>query len=271
MDITFIGGGNMASALIGGLLRKGFLPEQIRVVEVVVETRARLADQFAVAVFDVLNADSVNTDVIVLAVKPQQMQGLASALKPLLARQLVISIAAGIRCTDLSQWLGNYPLLVRVMPNTPAMVMAGVSALYALPLVDPSKKQQADSILAAVGKTLWLEDEALMDGVTALSGSGPAYVFYFIEAMQDAAKELGFNDNQARLLSIQTVIGTGLLAAQSAQSATALRAQVTSKGGTTERALQVMELAEIKRHFIEAIHAAKERSIELGKSSGKPK
>jgi pyrroline-5-carboxylate reductase len=269
MNITFIGGGNMASALIGGLVAQGFDASHIHVVDVSRETREALQARYPVQTFAAMDAEAVASEVIVLAVKPQQLREVAASLAPLLHRQLVISIAAGVRAGDLSRWLGGYRQLVRSMPNTPAMVSAGMSGLYALPEVAQPQRQQAETVLQAVGETLWLEEEAQMDAITAVSGSGPAYVFYFMEAMQAAATELGFSPRQARALTLQTFLGAARLASQSEEDAATLRARVTSKGGTTERALSTMDEAAVKTAIIQAIHAAAGRSRELGDALGK--
>ncbi|MEN6587690.1 MAG: pyrroline-5-carboxylate reductase [Sulfuricella sp.] len=269
MDITFIGGGNMASALIGGLIKQGFKGANIRVVDISPENLENLHTRYQVQTFAELGNTSAASDVIVLAVKPQQLHGVAAALASLLQRQLVISIAAGVRANDLSRWLGGYRQLVRTMPNTPAMVSSGMTGLYALSEVSPAQRAQAESVLQAVGSTLWLEEESQMDAVTAISGSGPAYVFYFMEAMQAAAAELGFTPLQARTLTLETFLGAARLAAQSDEDAATLRARVTSKGGTTERALGTMETAGVKASIVQAINAAAERSRELGDALGK--
>ena len=269
MIITFIGGGNMAQALIGGMLRQGFKADAIRVSDIAADNRSKLAREYAVETFADLAPAATGSDIIVLAVKPQQLFEVASQLKPLLQNQLVISIAAGIRSDDLARWLGDYPMLVRVMPNTPAMVMSGVSGMYALPGVSAEQKQKAESILQAVGSTVWVDEERHMDTITAISGSGPAYVFYFIEALEEAALKLGLNATQARQLSLETFSGASLLAGHSTEDIRTLRARVTSKGGTTERALLTMEAAQVKQHIIEAVCAAAERSRELGDELGK--
>jgi len=269
MNISFIGGGNMASALIGGLVAQGFDASHIRVVDVSPETREALQARYPVQTYSAIAANAVASEVIVLAVKPQQLREVASTLTPLLRQQLVISIAAGVRAADLSRWLGGYRQLVRSMPNTPAMVSAGMSGLYALPEVEQFQRNQAETVLQAVGMTLWLDDEKQMDGITAVSGSGPAYVFYFMEAMQAAAEELGFSPQQARKLTRQTFLGAAQLASHSEEDAATLRSRVTSKGGTTERALGAMEESSVKPAIIQAIHAAAERSRELGDALGK--
>jgi pyrroline-5-carboxylate reductase len=190
-------------------------------------------------------------------------------LGSLLQKQLLISIAAGIRAKDIARWLGSYQSIIRVMPNTPAQIQLGVSALYAMPEVTQAQHMQAETILKAVGEILWLDEEAKMDAVTAISGSGPAYVFYFIEAMQQAALELGLNEEQAKTLSLQTFIGASKLAQQSHESPATLRSQVTSKGGTTEQAILTMESATVKSSIIKAAKAAAARSEELGDILGK--
>lgn len=267
LKISFIGGGNMARALISGLVDQGFEAKLINVIESEAEKRAKLRSDFGVNVTEQLPSVS-SSDVIVLAVKPQQLRDVSIFLGSLLKQQLLISIAAGVRIQDLSRWLGGYPSIVRVMPNTPAQIQRGVSALYATPNVSELQRQQATSMLNAVGHTLWLESEDKMDAVTAISGSGPAYVFYLIEAMQDAAVALGFSQEQAKTLSLQTFAGASQLANQSEYTAEELRHQVTSKGGTTERAIQSMEAAEIKRIILEAAKAAANRSKELGDMLG---
>ena len=269
MKITFIGGGNMAGALIAGLLQKGYAANNISVVEISAENRLKLEQAYGVKTYADLDPTGMVCDILVLAVKPQQLPALAGDLRAMLKAQLVISIAAGVRLADLRRWLGGYSLLVRAMPNTPAMVMAGVSGLYALPGVAPAQISQADAILAAVGSTLWLEDENQMDAITAISGSGPAYVFYFMEALQQAALMLGLSAEQARRLSLATFSGAAKLAEASPEDPATLRARVTSKGGTTERAIQSMETAGVKQHIMEAARAATERSRELGSELGK--
>lgn len=269
MSITFIGGGNMAAALIGGLIKQGYKAENISVVDISHENLESLRTRFRVKTLAELDDTAVANEIIVLAVKPQQLHGVASALAPNLRQQLVISIAAGVRTGDLCRWLGDYRQVVRTMPNTPAMVSSGMTGLYALPEVSQAQREQAETVLRAVGNTLWLEHESQMDAVTAVSGSGPAYVFYFMEAMQAAAEELGFSPQQARTLTLETFLGAAKLAAQSDEGAATLRARVTSKGGTTERALGKMEEAAIKASIVLAIQSAAERSRELGDLLGK--
>jgi pyrroline-5-carboxylate reductase len=269
MNITFIGGGNMASALIGGLLQQGYLPTQICVVEVSAEGRERIKQEFNVEAVAELFQGVANSNVVVLAVKPQQLPAVARELAALLNNHLVISIAAGVRAKDISRWLGGYTRIVRAMPNTPALVGAAVTGLYAMAGVCEAERGDAEAILGAVGSVLWVAREELLDTVTAISGSGPAYVFYFIEAMQMAAHELGLDAAQARKLSIDTFVGAARLASLSSEDPAALRARVTSPGGTTERAIRALENEGVKSAILRAIHVANARSRELGDEFGK--
>lgn len=259
----------MASALIAGLLQKNWPAGDIRVVEIDRGVRDRVERELRVAVHADLGTGIAGAQCIVLAVKPQQMHEVARALAPALGDALVVSIAAGIRHADLARWLGGHPRLVRAMPNTPALTQAGVTGLYAPATVGAADRRQAEQILRAAGVTLWVEREEEMDAVTAVSGSGPAYVFYFIEAMMQAAGELGFDEQQARTLALETFSGAAKLAAGSSEPASVLRARVTSKNGTTERALQTLDAHAVKDRIIEAIHAAARRSAELGDELGK--
>lgn len=268
MKISFIGGGNMARALIGGLLAKGWAANDIHVIDPDAEKRTQLQQDYGVNVSDQLPGAAM-ADIVVLAVKPQQLRDVAIFLGSLLSHQLVVSIAAGVRCADLIRWLGNYGAVVRVMPNTPAQVQAGVSALYAAEGVSAEQQKQAETVMGAVGTTLWLASEQQMDAVTAISGSGPAYVFYFLEALQQAGEQLGLASGQARELAMQTFLGAARLAASSEHDFATLRTQVTSKGGTTERALQHMEAAGVRTTIGAAVQAAAERSRELGDLLGK--
>ena len=268
MRILFIGGGNMASALIGGMLQQGFQAGDIRVAEISAEARARLHSQFGVGVAAAVDA-AIGEDLVVLAVKPQQMHDVAAALRPHLRGQLILSIAAGIRTDDLARWLSGHRRIVRAMPNTPALLRAGISGMFAAPGTGIEDIQAAERVLQAVGAVVEVDREEQLDGVTAVSGSGPAYVFYFIEALQQAAGELGFSPEQARKLALETFSGAAKLAATSPDSVETLRARVTSKAGTTEAALKSMEAAGVKPRIVEAIHAAARRSRELGDEFGK--
>jgi pyrroline-5-carboxylate reductase len=270
MKITFIGGGNMATALIAGLAGKVTAGGNIHVVDPSAEALQRLAAQYGVTTATAIDQQVAASEVVVLAVKPQQMRDVAASLLPHLAaaRPLVLSIAAGIRGADLSRWLGGYGTIVRCMPNTPALIGMGITGMVAMAGASIEQKRAADSILQAVGKTVWLDDEAMIDPVTAVSGSGPAYVFYFIEAMQQAALELGLSEEQGRELALATFTGAAQLAAQSPEPAEVLRQRVTSKGGTTHAAIVSMEQAGVKQSIVEAIKAAAARGRELGDELG---
>lgn len=269
MTITFIGGGNMATALIGGLLKNGRRADEIAVVEIDAAARERLTRDLRVQTHEDLSAGVAAAECVVLAVKPQQVEEVARRLARLAAGKLVITIAAGIRCPDLSRWLSDHPRVIRAMPNTPALMLAGVTGLYAPAGVSEDDRQAAEQILGAAGKTLWVGREADMDAVTAVSGSGPAYVFYFIEALQKAATELGFAADAARMLALETFAGAVKLACDSAEDAGTLRERVTSKGGTTERAVHELDARRVREAIVRAAHAAAERSRELGDALGR--
>lgn len=269
MNITFIGGGNMASALISGLLQQGAAASTVGVVEISPEGRTRVAEKYGVAVFEALSDAALAADILVLAVKPQQLREVAMQLQGRIDGKLVISIAAGIRAGDLARWLGNHRQLVRAMPNTPAMILAGITGLYALEEVSSEQKTQAEGVLDAVGKVVWLDNESGMDAITAVSGSGPAYAFYFMEALETAAREFGFPAGQARALSVETFLGAAKLAAASDEDLATLRARVTSKGGTTERAITTMDGDGVQAAIVRAVQGAAERSRELGDILGK--
>lgn len=266
--ISFIGGGNMASALIGGMLERGFAAADIQVVEISESACESLRVRFGVRATCAIDDAFLDCDLLMLAVKPQ---GMKAALAPLAGRldgQVVVSIAAGIRATDLVRWLGGHALVVRAMPNTPALIGAGITGLCALPEVSDGERSAADRLLRSVGTTVWIAGEAGMDAVTALSGSGPAYVFLFIEALEQAAAELGFTPEQGRQLAVGTVQGAAALAAQSAEPASLLRERVTSKGGTTEAALGVMNERGVREGIVAGVKAAEARGRELGRLLG---
>ena len=268
MKLGFIGGGNMAQALIIGLKSQKFAMQDITVVERDADKRLALSQELGIKATDDLT--QIQTcDVIVLAVKPQQLPTLAKALTPLLNNQLIISIAAGIHLTDLSRWLGDYKIIVRAMPNTPAQIQAGITGLYAMPSVTPAQIALADHVLSAAGNTVWLDTEQQLDAVTAISGSGPAYVFYMIEALQAAAIDLGLNETHAKQLSIATFKGASLLAEASSTPINTLREQVTSKGGTTEQGLLSLHDSKVKQAIILAAQKACQRAKSLGDELGK--
>lgn len=269
LKIAFIGGGNMATALLGGLAGKLTAGANIHVVDPNADALARLHDKFGVSTANAVDHAVYEVDVIVLAVKPQQMKDVATALLPNLCGQLVLSIAAGIRAVDLSRWLGGHNAIVRCMPNTPALIGQGITGMVATSGVSDAQKEAAEAILRSVGATVWLAEESLIDPVTAVSGSGPAYVFYFIEAMQQAAQEMGLTAEQGTQLAIATFTGAAQLAAQSDEPVSVLRERVTSKGGTTYAALSSMEQSGVKDAIVKALHAAAARGKELGDEFGK--
>ena len=268
MKISFLGGGNMANALIGGLVKQGFAASDIAVIELNADNRARLAADYGVRTFAEALPDAFAADIIVLAVKPQQMKEAVAPLAGQLKDQVVVSIAAGLPLAALSRWLGGHAKLVRTMPNTPALIGNGLTGVYAAPAVTDTEKAAVDRVLRAVGSTVWIDDEARIDAVTAVSGSGPAYVFLFIEALQQGALEFGFTPEQARQMAIETVLGAARLAEQSPETAATLRERVTSKGGTTEAALKVMAERGTKDGIIAGMKAAEARGIELGQQLG---
>lgn len=269
LKITFVGGGNMAAALIGGLAGNLTAANNIHVIDINTDTLEKLQQQFGVTTSEKIDATVATSDVIVLAVKPQQMKAVVAQLLPHVKAQLVLSIAAGIRAVDLSRWLGGHNAIVRTMPNTPALIGKGVTGMVASAGVSKDQLAAADAIMCAVGETVWLDDEKLIDSVTAVSGSGPAYVFYFIEAMQEAAQEMGLTAEQGNALAISTFIGAAQLAAQSTDPIAVLRERVTSKGGTTYAALTCMEDNRVKQSIISAMKAAAARGQALGEEFGR--
>lgn len=268
MKILFVGGGNMATALIGGLLQQGFAKSDFAVMDVSAQARERIAGRLGVATGAAIE-DLAPADVVMLAVKPQQLREVARAVSARVDSALVISIAAGIRTVDLVRWLDGHRRVVRAMPNTPALIRAGMTGLYATDGATVSDRQAAERILGGVGAVRWFEREDALDAVTAVSGSGPAYAFYFIEAVEQAALELGLDSDAARMLTLETFLGAARLAAGSESSPTLLRQNVTSKGGTTQRAMESMEAAGVKQRIIEAVKAAALRAHELGDELGK--
>lgn len=269
MKITFLGGGNMAAALIGGLLKRGFKAADVQVVELSGEGRTRLAADFGVRAIEAVDDAALACDVLVLAVKPQQLRAAVAPIAGRLDRQLVVSIAAGLRLADIGRWLGGHGNLVRCMPNTPALIGAGITGLFADASVSAAGRAAAEEVLAAVGSTVWVQSEAQIDGVTAISGSGPAYVFHFIECLQASGEALGFDADTARKLAIDTVLGAARLAAGSAESPAVLRERVTSKGGTTAAALASMAADGFPDVIRRAVVAAEARGRELGDELGR--
>lgn len=271
LKIAFIGGGNMATALIAGLAGKLTAGANIHVIDPNAAALDKLRAQYGVATATQADGALSACDVIVLAVKPQSMREVAAQLLPLLnaaAPPLVVSIAAGIRAVDLSRWLGGYQAIVRCMPNTPALVGKGITGMVAADGVSAAQREAADAIMRAVGATVWLDHEDKIDAVTAVSGSGPAYVFYFIEAMQQAAAELGLSAEQGRQLALATFDGAAQLAVDATEPVSVLRERVTSKGGTTYAALTSMEAAGVKGAIVEAVKVAALRGKTLGDEFG---
>lgn len=260
----------MAGALIGGLLADGVPADRLSAADPSAETCAALAAATGVRVLEDNIAAAREADILVLAVKPQVMRAVATQIAPVVeqTRPLVVSIAAGIRCAALQAWLGGDVALVRSMPNTPAMIQAGASVLYATEAVSAGQREQAESLLRAVGLTQWVDDEDLMDAVTALSGSGPAYIFLVMEAMAAAGRDLGLPAETAHLLTLQTAFGAARMALESSEAPQALRQRVTSPGGTTERAIGVLEDGGLRDLFERALKAARDRSVELSADLG---
>lgn len=268
--IAIIGCGNMGRSLIGGLIANGLASQSVFAADPDPGKREQIAKQYGIAVFE-NNADAVcNADAIVLAVKPQIMQSTSIPLRDLLREKpcLVISVAAGIRLAALATWLGKDVAIVRVMPNTPSIIRTGASALYANTRTTQAQRETAETIVRSVGLAVWLDNELMMDTVTALSGSGPAYFFLVMEVMEKAALELGMTREQARLLTLETAFGAAKMALESSSDAAELRAQVTSPGGTTERALNVLLEGDIEGLFSAALKAARDRAIELAETLG---
>jgi len=267
--IAFIGAGNMAASLIGGLRAKGLEAAQIRASDPGEETRVRVSAEHGIEVF-ADNAEAIQgADVVVLAVKPQAMKAVCEAIRPSLKpNQLVVSIAAGITCASMNNWLGAQPI-VRCMPNTPALLRQGVSGLFATAQVTAEQRQQAEELLSAVGIALWLNEEQQLDAVTAVSGSGPAYFFLLIEAMTAAGVKLGLPADIAAQLTLQTALGAAHMAVSSDVDAAELRRRVTSPAGTTEAAIKSFQAGGFEALVETALGAAAHRSAEMAEQLGR--
>jgi pyrroline-5-carboxylate reductase len=268
--IAFIGAGNMARGLVGGLIADGYAPERIIAADPDQQRLQDLHAEFGVQM-SARNTLAVKAaDIVVIAVKPQLVAHVAHEISggQGLTHKLVISIAAGIRSGTLERWLGQEVAVVRAMPNTPALVQSAATVLYANARVTAAQRASAESILRAVGLTLWIGQEDLMDAVTALSGSGPAYFFLVMEALEQAGHKLGLPAEMARLLTLQTAFGASKMALESGIESAALRSQVTSPGGTTERAIGVLKDGGLDVLFERALDAARQRSIELSELLG---
>ncbi|MGM9425944.1 pyrroline-5-carboxylate reductase [Hydrogenophaga sp. MI9] len=267
--ITFIGGGNMASAIIGGLVRQGHPASALQVVEPWDEQRAKLAQQFpGMTVLAAASADLRPSDLVVWAVKPQTFKDAAATARAHVGGALHLSVAAGITSESIAAWLGTQRI-VRAMPNTPALVGLGMTGLMARAAVSADDKALVERVVRTTGELVWVNVESDLDAVTALSGSGPAYVFFFLEAMRDAGARMGLAPEVAQQLAIGTFIGAATLAQRSSDPLQVLRERVTSKGGTTYAAITSMEASDMKALFEKALIAAQNRAAELGAEFGK--
>ncbi len=268
--IAIIGAGNMGASLTGGLIKNGHPVDKIIATDPSHEKRLHLTHTYGIKTLDDNLAAVSVADVVIFAVKPQAFEVVASPLKEIINQRkpLIISIAAGVRAASIQKWLGGHAAIVRVMPNTPALVGAGASALYANPEVSDEQHNIAESIVRAVGIAVWVKEESQMDTVTALSGSGPAYFFLILEALQEGAEELGLSAETAQMLAQQTALGAALMAIDSTHSPAELRQHVTSPGGTTEAAIAVLEKSDLRSILKKALVAAKNRSEELANLLG---
>mgnify|MGYP001033877487 CR=1 FL=1 len=261
--IAFIGGGNMAGALIGGLLKTGRTPDSVLVVEPFEAQRERLARDFGVVALAAADASLASAATVVWAVKPQLFAAAAAPCAPFVAGALQLSVMAGVRSAAIQRASGS-ARVVRAMPNTPALIGRGIAGLYARAEVTPAERAAVEALLAPTSALLWVGREEDLDAVTAISGSGPAYVFYVVEAMMQAGVEMGLSEAQARALALATFDGATALAAQSPLHPSELRAQVTSKGGTTQAAITSLDASGVKAAFVQALKAARQRAVELG-------
>ncbi|HEY3860032.1 MAG TPA: pyrroline-5-carboxylate reductase [Gammaproteobacteria bacterium] len=273
LRIAFIGGGNMARSLVGGLIDKGCKPGRLSVSEPNAEQRALIAKRFPVRMSADGAAAAQDADVLVFAVKPQVMQVAAKSVAAAVQTRnpLIVSIAAGVTSADLDRWLGGGNAIVRVMPNTAALLGAGAAGLYATSNVSVDQRAMAQALMEAVGTALWVDDESLMDAVTALSGSGPAYFFLLMECMEAAALELGLPAETARALTLQTALGSARMALESGEAPATLRRQVTSPNGTTAAALKAFEDGKFAALVKQALSAARDRGRQLAREAGEDK
>jgi len=268
LRIAFIGGGNMASAIIGGLIQRGLPAGQIDVVEPYAETRQALQAKFGLTAHAQAGSFLQGASMVVWAVKPQTFKEASVPVREHTPSALHLSVAAGIPSASIARWLGT-DRVVRSMPNTPALIGMGITGLYPRPGVTADDRRRVEEVAATMGEFLWLEDEAQIDTVTALSGSGPAYVFYFLEAMTDAGASMGLTREQAYKLAVETFRGASALASASSEPPDILRQRVTSKGGTTHAAISSLEAHQVKPLFVQAMQAAQQRAHELGEEFGR--
>ena len=266
--VAFIGGGNMARSLVGGLIARGTPPASISVSEPQRELRDALAAQFGVRATDDTPAAVRGADLVVLAVKPQVMREVCTSLAGHVDDATVVSIAAGITCAQMQRWLGGAPSLVRCMPNTPALLGAGATGLYATPSTTPARRAAAEALLSAVGLCVWIDDESRMDAVTAVSGSGPAYVFLLAEALEAAGIDAGLPADVSRALTVQTLLGAARMLAEGGEDASTLRKRVTSPNGTTQAALDRFEAGGLRELVRDAVRAAERRGGEMSRALG---
>ncbi|MHA7685886.1 pyrroline-5-carboxylate reductase [Cupriavidus sp. PET2-C1] len=262
LEVAFVGGGGMATALIGGLLRGGMSPEEIHVVDPSAAARKQLADNFGVSVSEGPCDRLVRCRMVVWAVKPQHFAEAAGQVAPFTGSALHVSVAAGVAVATLRRWL-SVKRVVRAMPNTPALIGMGITGLFAPEEVNDNDRSRVEMLVAATGRFLWMNEERLIDAVTAVSGSGPAYIFYVMESMVQASKEMGLSNDQATELVGATVAGAAALAAQAGEPLESLRARVTSKGGTTAAAIELLRSAGLQQTFIDAMWAANRRAAEM--------
>lgn len=268
--ICFIGAGNMAQSLIGGLIASGYKKQHIMATDPTLEQRQSVTEKFGIQCFGD-NAEAVaKADIVVLAVKPQILETVCGTIIDVVKAQkpLIISVAAGIRSKDISRWLGDDVAIVRTMPNTPALIQTGATGLFANESVSKDQQSQAEHILRAAGVTVWVDEESKLDAVTALSGSGPAYYFLFMEAMQHSAQQLGLDEKTAHLLTLQTALGAAKMALESQQDCGTLRKNVTSPNGTTERAIESFQADGLAEMVNKAMQAAQSRAVELADELG---
>ncbi|WEJ62332.1 pyrroline-5-carboxylate reductase [Thiomicrorhabdus lithotrophica] len=269
-SICFIGAGNMAQSLIGGLIASGYDKQKISATDPTESQRNSVTQTFGIQCF-ADNAQAINqADIVVLAVKPQTLESVCESISDSVQTNtpLIISVAAGIRSDDINRWLGGQTAIVRTMPNTPALIQTGATGLFANSFVTTEQQSQAEHILRAAGITVWVDEEAKLDAVTALSGSGPAYYFLFMEAMEQTAQQLGLDEKTAHLLALQTALGSAKMALESHLDCATLRKNVTSPNGTTERAIQSFENAGLREIVENAMKAAQNRAVELADELG---
>ena len=269
-SICFIGAGNMAQSLIGGLIASGYDKQNISATDPTEAQRNSVTQTFGIQCF-ADNAQAIDqADIVVLAVKPQTLESVCESISDSVQSNtpLIISVAAGIRSDDINRWLGGQTAIVRTMPNTPALIQTGATGLFANSFATKEQQSQAEHILRAAGITVWVDEESKLDAVTALSGSGPAYYFLFMEAMEQTAQQLGLDEKTAHLLALQTALGSAKMALESHLDCATLRKNVTSPNGTTERAIQSFENAGLREIVENAMKAAQTRAVELADELG---